>query len=264
MKVRSLISVLLLLTAGLQKVYAQKVVLYKANSQTIEYDVSELDSIVFVEEDVIIDDTHGITNGHEWVDHGLPSGTLWATCNVGADSPEDYGDYFAWGETEPKDYYGWNTYKYCNGSENTLTKYCRHWSYGYNNFTDTLSVLLPDDDAATANWGENWQMPTDEQMTELFHRNNTTTTWTTQNGVEGRLITSKSNNKTLFLPAAGCRTGSILFMGSSGSKGCYWSRSLNYNKSVDALDLSFDEDDVEWDSGWYRETGQSVRPVRKR
>ena len=98
-------------------------------------------------------------NGHEYVDLGLPSGTLWATCNVGADTPEGYGDYFAWGETTPKTTYNWNTYKYCNGGEglNTLTKYCSDSNFGYNGFTDNLTVLqLMDDDAATVNWGSGW------------------------------------------------------------------------------------------------------------
>ena len=105
---------------------------------------------------------HGLAYGNElsfttdyaYVDLGLPSGLLWATCNVGADNPEDYGDYFAWGETQPKDVvYYWSTYPYCNGSYNTLTKYCNNSNYGYNGFTDDLTILLPEDDAATANSG---------------------------------------------------------------------------------------------------------------
>lgn len=93
------------------------------------------------------------TNDHDYVDLGLPSGLLWATCNVGADSPEKYGDYFAWGETQLKDNYDWNAYQYCNGSYNTLTKYCNDSYYGYNGFTDNLFALLPEDDAATATLG---------------------------------------------------------------------------------------------------------------
>ena len=105
----------------------------------------------------------GTYNGHEYVDLGLPSGTLWATCNVGAETPEGYGDYFAWGETELKTTYNLSTYKYTNGSYDQLTKYCSNSSYGYNGFTDTLTVLLPEDDAATANWGDGWCMPTADQ-----------------------------------------------------------------------------------------------------
>ena len=107
-------------------------------------------------------------DNHEWVDLGLPSGTLWATCNVGANTPEEYGDYFAWGETEPKDYYGWNTYKWCNGSRYTLTKYCTDSSYGYNGFVDNKAELDPEDDAAYVNWGSSWRIPTTEQQCELY------------------------------------------------------------------------------------------------
>ena len=91
------------------------------------------------------------SGGHVYIDLGLPSGALWATCNVGADNPEDYGDYFAWGETQPKDSYSWDNYLYGSGY-NQLTKYCYDSYYGYNGFADTLTVLLPEDDAVTANW----------------------------------------------------------------------------------------------------------------
>ena len=100
--------------------------------------------------------TTGIANGHEYVDLGLPSGTLWATCNVGASKPEDYGGYFAWGETNPKNVYDWTTYKLCRGTDRTLTKYCNDSYYGYNGFTDNLNTLQSNDDAATANWGIGW------------------------------------------------------------------------------------------------------------
>ena len=158
---------------------------------------------------------------HDYVDLGLPSGTLWATCNVGANAPEEYGDYFAWGETAPKDYYDWNTYKYCIGSYNTLTKYCCRSDYGYNGFIDNLTILLPEDDAATANLGNGWRMPTKEEWWELLV--NTTNIWTTQNGVYGRLFTA-SNGNSLFLPAAGYRWDSVLDL--VGSYGYYWSSSL--------------------------------------
>ena len=103
------------------------------------------------------DDHSGTLNGHDYVDLGLPSGTLWATCNVGAETPEGYGDYFAWGEIEPKSLYEWSTYKYCHGDFDQLTKYCQNATYGYDGYTDDLCVLLQMDDAATANWGEGWR-----------------------------------------------------------------------------------------------------------
>ena len=95
----------------------------------------------------------GKHKGHEYVDLGLPSGLKWATCNVGADSPEEYGDYFAWGEVEPKATYDWSTYKYCAGSSSTMTKYCNSSDYGKDGFSDEKTVLELKDDAATVNWG---------------------------------------------------------------------------------------------------------------
>ncbi len=198
----------------------------------------------------------GSGGDHAYVDLGLPSGLLWATCNVGADSPEDYGDYFAWGETQPKDIYDWSTYQYCNGTYNTLTKYCNNSSYGYNGFTDNLTTLLPEDDAATANWGSGWRMPTKEEWQELY--NNTTCTWTTQNGVNGRLFTAVNGNS-LFLPAAGYRGNSSLsYVGSYGS---YWSSSLYTGGPYDAWGFYFDSDDYNVGNG-SRGYGHSVRGVR--
>ena len=192
----------------------------------------------------------------DYIDLGLPSGLLWATCNVGAEAPEDYGDYFAWDETQPKDTYNWSTYQYCNGSKNTLTKYCNNSSYGYEGFTDDLTTLLPEDDAATANWGPDWRMPTFEEWQELY--NNTTVTWTTQNGVNGRLFTA-ANGNSLFLPAAGYRSNSGLFY--AGSYGFYWSSSLYTGYPYYAWGFGFGSDNYEMgNSGRY--SGQSVRPVR--
>ena len=127
-------------------------------------------------------------NGHEYVDLGLPSGTLWATCNMGANAPEEYGDYYAWGDTTTKAIYDWNSYQYCNGDYDQLIKYCNYSDYGYNGFTDTLTMLQLMDDAATANWGEGWCFPTADQWREL--RDNTICIWTTQNDVNGCLFTA--------------------------------------------------------------------------
>jgi uncharacterized repeat protein (TIGR02543 family) len=144
----------------------------------------------------------GAYNGHGYVDLGLPSGTLWATCNVGATTPESNGDKFAWGEVQPKSSYEWSNYRYCHGGDgvHTLTKYCNDSEYGYNGFTDNLTILLPSDDAATVNWGTGWSTPGSNQWYELFQ--NTTMDWTSQNGVYGLLLTA-SNGKTLFFPQSG-------------------------------------------------------------
>ena len=194
--------------------------------------------------------------GHAYVDLGLPSGLLWATCNVGADNPEDYGDYFAWGETQPKDTYNWSTYQYCMGSSTTLTKYCTNSINGYNGFTDNLTTLLPEDDAATANWGSDWRMPTREEWQELL--NNTTVTWTTQNGVKGRLFTA-SNGNSLFLPASGYRYDSSLYV--AGFYGYYWSSSLYTDYPGNAWYFYFDSNYCYMDYS-DRLSGQSVRGVR--
>ena len=247
MKVRGILAVLLFLT-GLQSALAQKLKLYLSDKQVVEYSVEKVDSLVFT------DDT---AETHEYVDLGLPSGTLWATCNVGANSPEEYGDYFAWGEVEPKSDYRWSTYKYCKGSFDTMTKYCTNSDYGT---VDNKTELEPSDDAATVNWGSGWQMPSEEQNEELIDKSYTTTTWTTLNGVYGMKITSKSNGNSIFLPAAGYRNGTSL--SNAGSGGIYWSRSLNTSySSYGAYRLYFNSSYIgtSYDNRCY---GLGVRPVR--
>ena len=196
-----------------------------------------------------------LDDNHAYVDLGLPSGLLWATCNIGADAPEDYGDYFAWGETQPKNYYDWSSYQYCNGSINTLTKYCNSSIYGYNGFTDNLTTLLPEDDAATANWGNYWRTPTKEEWQELY--NHTICTRTTQNGVNGRLFTA-SNGNSLFLPAAGFPDGSNLSL--TGSYGSYRSSSLDTGSPYNAWYYYFNSSYYYMSFG-SRDYGFTVRPV---
>ena len=136
----------------------------------------------------------------ECVDLGLPSHTLWAATNVGASSPEGFGDYYAWGEVETQALgrYWWDSYKWGNASSSNsgLTKY---------NSTDGLTRLLPEDDAATVNWKNSWRIPTKTEFDELINTTYTTLDWTTQNGVSGMKITSKVNGKSIFLPAAGLK-----------------------------------------------------------
>ncbi len=198
----------------------------------------------------------GSQGGHEYVDLGLPSGTLWATMNVGANSPEEYGDYFAWGETTPKDVYNWSTYKWCMGNYNKLTKYCTKSNYGYNGFVDNKTELDPEDDAATANWGPEWRMPSKDQQDELCAE--CTWQWTTRNGVNGYLVTSNHNGASLFLPAAGNRWDGDL--PGAGWWGSCWSRTLYSSSPYYAYGLSFHSDYVYWYDG-NRSYGFSVRPV---
>lgn len=165
-------------------------------------------------------------NGHEWVDLGLS--VKWATCNVGANSPEDYGDYFAWGETTPKTTYTTSNY-----------------SYGVN-----PTILPLSNDAAYKNWSGAWRMPTAAELTELCEQ--CTWTWTTKNGVKGCTVTSKSNGNSIFLPVSTSRY----------DVGSCWSSSLNTNNPNRAYKMVF------YSSGAYmdcnngsRSDGHSVRPV---
>ena len=199
--------------------------------------------------------TTGTENGHEWVNLGLPSGTKWATCNVGASKPEEYGNYYAWGETTPKDYYDWSTYKWCNGSYDNQTKYNTSSIYGT---VDNKTVLELADDAARANWGGAWRMPTDAEWTEL--RENCTWTWTTKNGVNGYEVKSKINGNSIFLPAAGDRNYGDL--NHAGDYGNYWSSSLGADNPSRAWYVGFGSGDV-YRSSNIRYSGLSVRPVFK-
>lgn len=179
------------------------------------------------------------------IDLGLPSGVKWACCNVGASFPEEYGGYYAWGETEEKDYYDWSTYKYYNDTYG-LTKYCTN---------DNKTVLESNDDVAHVKWGGSWRMPTSSEINEL--RNNCSWTWTSLNGVYGYVVTSKVNGNSIFLPAAGCRWYEDVY--SSGSVGYYWSASLYEDNSHYACSLSFISGN--WYLNYIRSYGFSVRPV---
>lgn len=193
----------------------------------------------------------GVMATPEYVDLGLS--VKWATFNVGATKPEEYGDYFAWGETEPKAVYNWSTYKWCNGSSSSLTKYCTSSSYG---IVDNKTTLELSDDAARANWGGNWRMPTKAEQDELHEQ--CTWTWTTQNGVNGYKVTSNSG-KSIFLPAAGHRDDNSLY--SAGSESNYWSSSLSPVSPYYAYYLLFNSSYVDWDNFDNRYYGFSVRPV---
>ena len=192
-----------------------------------------------------------------WVDLGLPSGLLWAKCNLGANSPEEYGDHYAWGETEPKEVYTWSTYKYCTvdeeGEISTLTKYNTSSTYGTE---DNLTILQAMDDAATAKLGNGARMPTKEEWEEL--NSNTTSEWTTENGVYGRKLTA-SNGNSLFLPAVGVRWDTD--HDDVGASGGYWSTWLYAGRPFYAWYFHIDTDGQHM--GYEgRDGGYSVRAVR--
>lgn len=197
--------------------------LVEANCQIIVLDISEL---------------------VEYVDLGLS--VKWATFNVGATKPEEYGDYYAWGETVPKTNYSLSTYKWCSGSSYTLTKY---------NTKDNKKVLDPEDDVAHEKWGGSWRMPTDAEWTELWTK--CTWTWTSQNGVNGRMVTGP-NGKSIFLPAAGERGG--VGLNDAGSCGYYWSSHYKSYETYEAWGVYFNSGNVgrNYNIRFY---GRSVRPV---
>ena len=200
---------------------------------------------------VNITDSTGYENGYAYVDLGLS--VKWATCNVGASKPEAYGDYFAWGETKPKTIYDWNTYKWCNGSETSLTKYNIYNGYGVVDYKTQLDLS---DDAAHVNWGGDWRMPTDAEWTEL--REQCIWGWTTGKGIIGYTVISKSNGNRIFLPAAGYHSDKPVLK--VGVEGYYWSSSLDKVCSYEALFRNLRSDAVSR-SCRVRAFGLSVRPV---
>lgn len=185
-------------------------------------------------------------NHPHWIDLGLPSGTKWACCNVGASTPEQYGNYYAWGETQPKSVSDWDTYQYYNGNLEYPDCYINIGS----------DIAGTQYDAATSNWGAPWRMPSRDQIKELV--NTCSYTWSTQNGVKGGKFTGP-NGGTIFLPAAGFRWFSDL--GDARSLGAYWSSTLRESGPSCAYDLHFNSGYADWGNS-YRVYGLSVRPVR--
>ncbi len=198
----------------------------------------------------------GNKDGHDYVDLGLPSGRLWATCNVGATKPIEYGDYFAWGETEPKKEYSWNNYKWGKDDGQFMTKYCTKDSEGK---VDNKKELEKTDDAAYVNWGGAWRTPTIKDEEELLE--GCVWEWTNNydgTGVAGRVGFSKTNTNIIFLPAAGSISGEE--NSTAGSEGFYWSSSLFKNTMNGSYYLCFANYYIDW-RGNKRFAGKSVRAV---
>lgn len=193
---------------------------------------------------------------YDYVDLGLPSGTLWATCNVGAEKPEEYGCYYAWGEVETKFTYSWSTYKHSPDGGKTFTKYNINSNYGDIDGKTTLESI---DDAAAYNWGNDWQMPTSQDISEL--RNGDHCTWkkSTINGVVGYVVTSNSNGNSIFLPLGGYYNGTEKVQ--EGTMGCFWSSSLNTSGVWTAHNMVIDNSNFSFCN--LRYYGRNVRPVRK-
>lgn len=192
----------------------------------------------------------------EAVDLSLPSGTKWATFNLGTTKPEGYGDYFAWGETAAKSDYSWSTYSLCNGSYTTLKRY--NTSSDYGSTVDYKTILNATDDAASVIWGDKWRTPTDAEWTEL--RENCTWTWTddyNQTGIKGQVVTG-SNGNSIFLPSAGYMEGANLY--EDGSHGNYWASSIYTRNPNEAFNVYFYPDDMGMGTS-SRDFGFSIRPV---
>lgn len=189
--------------------------------------------------------------GHAWVDLGLPSGKKWATCNVGANAPEDYGDYFAWGETSPKAKYDWDTYLHWNDIDGD--GWCDNGEATINSDISGNAQY----DAATANWGGSWRMPTKDEMQELVVH--CEWEYTQVNGVNGAKVIGP-NGSCIFLPAAGGRDGSSLI--AAGDYGYYWcSTPYGIGNDDRAWGLDFDNGSGYVDWGYYRGNGLPVRPI---
>lgn len=188
----------------------------------------------------------------EYVDLGLPSGLLWATKNVGANRPEESGDYFAWGETSPKGEYSWATYKYANGSETSLTKYCNSESYGNVDNKETLDL---EDDAATVNLGKTWRTPTLNEIQEL--REYCSWSRTTINGVNGCKATGPNGNS-IFIPSCGVmQFDTRVFT----ERSCVMSSTYYYEDNSNASVLCCKDPTPEYWYVWDRAWGYNVRPV---
>ena len=186
------------------------------------------------------------------IDLGLS--VKWASCNVGATSPEEFGDYYAWGEIEEKDCCNWNTYKWCNGSYDTQTKYCTEI---YNGNVDKKTTLEIEDDVARVKWGGKWRMPTKSEIKELYY--DCTWVWAEINDKNGHLVIGPNGNS-IFLPAAGYRDGDEIRY--CGSLGYYWSSTLGeFYSSYNACALNFNHDSYKWRDD-YRYYGYTVRPVK--
>lgn len=225
------------------------------NDKTVEcINVSEIDSLKFVEvEPECSTDTLPVISQYEGVDLGLPSGLKWATCNVGATKPEEYGKYYAWGEVEEKENYTWETYKWCNGSDNTMTKYCSEEDYG---IVDNKAFLDPEDDVAQLEWGGRWRMPTSNDLRELIE--NCEWIRTTLNNIHGYKVTG-TNGNSIFLPSAGYRKGTEFC--AVDLNGYYWSASVS--TSCCAVELGMQDEDSYCTNSDNRCLGLTVRPVCK-
>ena len=202
----------------------------------------------------------GYENGHEYVDLGLS--VKWATMNVGADAPQDAGDYYAWGELEPKEVYNWVTYTFRTDGDTVydvqLSKYNTKKNHGT---VDKITSLLRADDVANVKWGSYWRYPTIAEIEELMDEDNCTWTWTTLKGVEGYKVKSKKKGykrSYIFIPEVWARFG-LGYDDDSAAEGLYWSSSII--EAFHACVLSVFPDGISVYSAAERQLGLPVRAV---
>ena len=229
-----------------------------ANAQSNKYDLNEDGDVNITDVIELVNYILGLNNGNpsgggnesnapegvEAIDLGLPSGTKWASCNVGATKPYEYGGYYAWGETEEKERYDWDTYIHCDGASNT----CHDLG---------SDISGTEYDVAHVKWGGYWRMPTKKEQDELI--DNCTSVWTTLNGVKGYKFTGPNGNS-IFLPAGGRRSESSTL--TPGVSGHFWSGTLFTTDNYHVSGLGFNSTDV-YKIGDFRDKGYTVRPVWK-
>lgn len=216
---------------------------------------------------------------YEWVDLGLESGTLWAKCNIGAESPEEFGNFYAWGETvaktpmppynpgatmDAKDNVNWTTYKYYQEKDSTMTKYCLDERFGV---VDSIIELEVADDAATANWGEDWQIPSQEDFNELIKEANTkggvvSMAWVQVNRVPGIKFTNTTNMASIFFPAGGYRYK--YGHDCKNFAGMYWTRTLNGEGNDNWARVFYFTYTLTKTGNNERCYGLNIRPVKKK
>lgn len=245
-----IITSVVLMYAVFSTMAQNKMIVNLKSGTKVEYSIPNIESITWE-----IGEQSGEQPGdpqdgqHEYVDLGLPSGLKWATCNVGASVPEEYGDYYAWGEIETKDRYSEDTYTFrhigtdTDGFENVI------WD-------DLGDISGTDYDVAHQKWGGSWRMPTESEFQELY--NNCTWTWGIKNNINGYKVTAKNGNW-IFLPAAGYRFDT--YFSNDGSNGRYWSSTPDPYDPIDAYYLRFSSTTIYKNINIDRYYGYPVRPV---
>ena len=226
-----------------------KLCVYENNGYVKQFVASNVDSLSFTppSDNPINPNSDEVV---EFVDLGLS--VRWATCNIGATAPEEYGEYFAWGEVQTKKYYDFDNYKWTMSMPGTITKYCTMESYGY---VDDKTQLEPADDAARVNLADRWRMPTKYEFYELIY--NCSLNWTEKNGVPGYECVSRFNGKSIFIPAAGYNAHNPI---SVNEYGYYWTSLLDQTNNDRAMQFAFNKESVKIIGGT-RYYGQPIRPV---